>query len=699
MLLYISVRMEYLRIKNMHHTSCDSSTPTENRKKSQYMPSYIQKTGIVFVKPNLGKYEAKFTVDFHVQSIVPMAKTVLYGNSFAAALSSRTKKMKITERQEVVGEVINVSEIIDVCKEKLYNHGDKVRESYLLHDYKEPVTKKNMVVDAGIQLERIGSDTNNCNILYEMAVRHPRCKEENYTHTEECTQKLFVSVKPCINLSEKVFIMNVKGKVTAVIKDDYNKNVLLTNSGNISLKNSKDLLVFTENKTVFEPFISMVAPLDLNKESHDSIGEGGEIIIGMEEGRFNAEIVNSIKEFEEMIDDDKIILPQFIAKEDAKNIQMTMLAGGYGSRAEYTFAPADGIFHGIEEGAQSTKGVFRTPTGLTPMETTMISLHMAGLLDCSKGSFGIGKNVRFYLNKSGINKGNGGFTIDLYNKSIGEQKCEFIFPNDSISRMPIAISKAADLMNSGKAAIAMIAKKVPDYEAKGNYGIMKLSEENEILEFAEKPHVIEEGFADKDNNCFSNTFQFAVSREAFEALRLIDPYFSSSLKGSETRDWSKQLIPTIMVLSKFDTPEEMKSKLRVVAGMDSDPHYIDFLDSVPNEILITAKNILKGQKVYAVPTDESWSDVGQLSALYENAMQIAKGEFKLLDFERHNVIRCVNPYTGLVAMTPEERIKIEEKYDIYGQVMAIPQIKAVDQNILNYPEIKKALIINEKSYK
>lgn len=680
----------------MQQTGCDSSTPTENRKKSQYMPSYIQKTGVVFVKPNAGRYEAKFTVDFQVQSIVPMAKTVLYGNTFAAALSSKTKKMKITEKQEEVGEVINVSEIIDFCKGNLHHHGDKVRETYILHDYKEPVTKRNMLVDAGIQLERIGSDDNNCNILYEMVVRPPRCKYEDYTPTVECTQKLFVSLKPCVNISERVFVMNVKGKLTAVVKDDYNKNVLLTNSGNVSLKNSKDLLVFTENSNSFEPFVPMVAPLNLNKEIMPSIGDGGEIIIGMEDGRFNAEIINSIKEFEDMINNEEVVLPQFFAKKGANNIQMTMLAGGYGSRAEYTFAPADGIFHGIEDGAQSTKGVFRTPTGLTPMETTMISLHIAGLLDCSKGKFGIGKNVKFYLNKSGVNKGNGGFTIDLYNKSISNQKCEFIFPNDSISRMPVAISEAADLMNLGKAAIAMIAKKVPDYEARDTYGIMKLSEENEILEFAEKPHEIEQGFADSNNYCFANTFQFAVSRESFEALRLIDPYFSSSLKGSETRDWSKQLIPTIMVLSKFDTPQEMKSQLRVVAGMSTNPDYIDFLDSVPDEILLEAKSILKGQKVYAVPTDESWSDVGQLSALYENAMQIAKGEFKLLDFERHNVIRSVNTYTGLVAMTPLEKIKIEEKYDIFGQIMAIPEIKRVDQNILNHPGIKDAIIINER---
>ena len=74
-----------------------------------------------------------------------------------------------------------------------------------------------------------------------------------------------------------------------------------------------------------------------------------------------------------------------------------MLAGGFGSRAEYTNASSSAIFHDVEGGAQSTKGVFRTATGLTPMETTFVSLHNAGLLDCSPKNLGIGKNIKFYL--------------------------------------------------------------------------------------------------------------------------------------------------------------------------------------------------------------------------------------------------------------------------------------------------------------
>ena len=190
-------------------------------------------------------------------------------------------------------------------------------------------------------------------------------------------------------------------------------------------------------------------------------------------------------------------------------------------------------------------------------------------------------------------------------------------------------------------------------------------------------------FIDEDGNCLTNTFQFAVSKEAFEALELIEPYFSSALKGKETRDWSKQLVPTIIVLSQFETPEEMRDNLPKIVGEDANPKYVNFLESIPDEILMQAKEMLHGQKVSAVPTSEAWADVGQAEALYDVTMEIARGNFEVTDFERKHVLDSINPRTGLVAMTPEQKAEIEEGYDIDGEVMVVPRAKAVSPDILN----------------
>ena len=64
-------------------------------------------------------------------------------------------------------------------------------------------------------------------------------------------------------------------------------------------------------------------------------------------------------------------------------------------------------------------------------------------------------------------------------------------------------------------------------------------------------------------------------------------------------------------------------------------------------------------------------------------MQIASGDFPLEDFERKHVLDSVNTQTGLVASSPEQKAEIEDKYDIEGQVMAVPKAKAVSGDIID----------------
>ena len=94
----------------------------------------------------------------------------------------------------------------------------------------------------------------------------------------------------------------------------------------------------------------------------------------MEDGRFVGELIKSIEDFSKKVESGQVLLDPFVQKEGADKVQLAMLAGGFGSRAEYTNASSSAIFHGEKGGAQSTKGVFQTATGLTPMETTFITL-------------------------------------------------------------------------------------------------------------------------------------------------------------------------------------------------------------------------------------------------------------------------------------------------------------------------------------
>ena len=490
-----------------------------------------------------------------------------------------------------------------------------------------------------------------------------------------------------------VYLMETKGKLSAVVDDRNLGLVLISNNGDIKAVSNMEPTVSVDAKTnkgvTVAPFVAPPKDVD-NTKTGPSIGEGTDLVIGMEEGRFVPEIIKSIEDFVEKVNNDEIVLPQFKAAENAQSTQLAMLAGGFGSRAEYTNASSNGILNSEydPEGAQNTKGTFKTPTGLTPMETTFVSLHKAGLLDCSKGKLKIGDNIKFYLNQSGVNKGNGGFTVDLYDKMAREgRESLVVLPNDSLSRMPKAAAKMAEIMNSGDAAIAMIAKTIPSDVAKGTFGIMKINEETqEIEEFAEKPKEIPEGY-EHNGMCFTNTFQFSVSKEAFEALDVLKDEFKY-INGKESRDWSKFFVPVLMSLTQSKDAEEAREKL--VKSLGHGCAQIDL------DLIAKAKDILGDQKIYAVPTDESWADVGSMGEMYKTMMDIAKGTFKLEPFERNNVLDSVNTQTGLVASSKADREKIEAKYNCLGSVMAVPKAEKVDPVIVDKYITDGLVTINPK---
>ncbi len=610
---------------------------------------------------------------------VNTAKTVTFGRSLNSALDNLRSSM-VTCRDlskgmkgEPVGYHIPVSELVDEYNDELPQECDAIKTNITLNETDDKITQ------ARTQIKKMPDG-----ILYEMAVRQPRNKDERVDKSIPLSQKIKITQDPFIE--EKTYVLDTKGKLMAVIEDG--RNVILTNAGDVTkITGSNDRLkVNTEQlNNSFKPFIPKAQKVE-DKEIKPSIGEGTEIVIGMEDGRFVPEIIDSIESFERKVNNGEIVLNQFVANPDAKNIQLVMLAGGFGSRAEYTNASSDGIFHNKKDGAQSTKGVFRTATGLTPMETTFISLHNAGLLDCSKGKLKIGDNIKFYLNASGINKGNGGFTVDLYNKMDRPgRKSIALFPNDSMSRLTNASANMAKLINSGNAAIAMIAKEVKTEDARGNLGIMKLGKDNEIIEFAEKPKVIPDGY-EKDGKCLTNTFQFAVSQEAFDALSNLEPFFPAG-KGKEPRDWSKTFMPIIMTLTQKDDINEIRNDIEKVVGAEK--------NSIPLNVIEYSKGLLDGQKVYAVPTDEPWADCGTLNALYHTTMQIASNDFELEDFERKHVLDSINTQTGLVASTPEQKNAIESKYDINGQVMVVPKAVKVNPEIVDKYIKDKLITINE----
>ncbi len=608
---------------------------------------------------------------------INLAKSISFGQSLTSVLDELNTSMVTCQdlskgkKGEKVGSKVDVTRLIDRYGKELPKIGDAVKTNVEVDSNKD----KGTVTEARTQLKRT---TNG--LLYEMSVRIPRKINDNPDQRLPLTQNIQITQGD--KSDEKAYVLNTKGKLMAVVEDG--NNVLLTNAGAFhkksDKKNAKLDVETVQDSNTFVPFTPQ--PQDVKIREHmPSIGEGTEIVIGMEDGRFVPEIIDSIKTFIDKVNNDEIILDQFVAAPDAKNTQLTMLAGGFGSRAEYTNASSDGIFHNKQDGAQSTKGVFRTATGLTPMETTFISLHNAGLLDCSKGKIKIGDNIKFYLNASGVNKGNGGFTVDLYNmmERTG-RKSLTLFPNDSMSRMTNATKKMTEIMNSGNAAIVMIAKEVDSETAKGNFGIMKLGKDNEILEFAEKPKEIPDGY-EKDGKCLTNTFQFSVSKEAFKALSIIEKYLPTT-KGKEPKDWSGTYVPILMALTQKDDADEINMFITNAINAKKKKNEQRDIVIIPREIIGLAKHILKGQKIYAVPTSEPWADCGTLNQLYHTTMQIANGDFPLEDFERKHVLDSINTETGLVASTPKQKETIESKYDIKGQVMVVPKAKKVDDKIV-----------------
>ena len=520
-------------------------------------------------------------------------------------------------------------------------------------------------------------------------------RDRNKPLRQELVVKLSHKEDGTTATKEDAYILDTKGNFMAVVEDG--DSVLMLDSGSLKKKDSKqgalEIIAHkydskTGKENVFTPFhyqpsiLSREVANQARAEKVEKLvaekgwiknGEGTEIVIGMQDGRFVEELKDSIITFKEKIANGEVELPEFYANPNAKDVRLVMLAGGFGSRAEFTNASSDAIFHDIDDGAQSTKGVFRTATGLTPMETTLISLHLAGMLDLNKIEFeGPKANIKFYLNKSIVNKGNGGFTLDLVkalNAKFGHKKSSMMFANDAMSRTTDAIISSVDKMANNDSAVVMIAKEVKSQDCIKTFGIMKTNDQGQVLDFAEKPAIIPEGY-EKNGNCMTNAFQFAVTDEAFEIFDRVEPYFSKTDDAKETRDWSKQYIPIIKTLSEESNYDVIRAKLAPIFGPNSTP--------LDDATITWAKDKLNGKKIYAVPTSEPWADCGQLNALAYTTSQIASGEFRLEPFEQENVLKCVNLQTGLIASSPAQKREIEDKYHIHGQVMVVPQALQAD---------------------
>ncbi len=636
----------------------------------------------------LGAYQAYNGIKF--------ASSISFGSSFADAFDELSKSMVTCEDEEhkkkgeVVGSRVDVSKLTTKFIDDLPRYDDAIKTTIPVEVKKEG-DEIVSIKDARTQIKK-GSGNK---MKFEMTVRPPRRPNEKPSVVDDVEQNIEIQIVPyrivldennqrhMVGTEETAYILNTKGKLMAVIEDG--QNVLLTNTGKLHKKNPNNNSLSvdaTQKGNVYHPFAINNIP-EVRLKAGGSLGEGTEIVIGLEEGRFIPEIIESIEDFQRKIENGEIVLDTFIPAKDVKNIQIGMLAGGFGSRAEYANASSSKIMHGKKDGSNLTKGCFRTATGLTPMETSFISLHKAGYLDCSKGNFGIGKNVKFYINDSGKNGGNGSFSVDLYNTMQREgRKSLLILPNDAMSRIPIALEKINQKINSGEAAMVMVAKEVESKDAH-SLGIMKIFDNGEIDDFDEKPPVIQPGYEDKNGKCFANTFQFAVSKEAFDVLNMLEPVFAqkdatdivAGKKNKESRDWSKTYTQVLLAITKYDNAIAMNKRIKKKTGID-----------IPLSQLETAKAMLGNQKIYAIKSDEPWADCGTLNALYDTTMKIANGEFPLEDFERAHVLNSVNTQTGLVASTPEQKAQIEAKYDIDGQVMVVPKAKPADIDVIERNE-------------
>ena len=672
MLNKISFADNTVNVKNLRQTS------TCGIKKGNNASNVIQFTGN---SANLGA--DKLANAYKGYNNIGLASTVSFTGSLASAFNELNQSMVTCKDEEhgkkgeEVGSRVAVSKIASRFKDDLPHYGDAIKTTIQIAEDEDNDT----VTDARTQIKKLEGD----DIRFEMTVRQPINKFEKPVRQEEIQQSLKFDLAPrrleydiednesIKGTKEAAYVLNTKGKLMAVIQD--NDSVLLTNAGTVEKKDDKEgrLKVVTEQyKNEFKSFKVADVPVVSDRKG-GSLGGGTELVIGLEDGRFVPEIISSIAEFVEKVDKGEIVLDEFVPAEGAKNMQLSMLSGGFGSRAEYTNASSGKIMYDNPDGSNLTKGCFRTATGLTPMETTFISLHKAGLLDCSKENLGIGKNIRFYLNDSGINSGNGSFTVGMYDTMERENRDSLlILPNDAMSRLPKALSQMTQIMNTGNAAVVMIAKEVDKEDARGSLGIMKINDKGEIEQFAEKPKEFAAGYVDKNGKCFANTFQFAVSKEAFEALSILEPYLPEHDSSKEARDWSKVLTPVLMALTQNNDTSLMKEQIKNSINKE-----------IPEEALKEAKDVLGNQKIYAVKSNEPWADCGTLNALYHTIMQIASNDFPLEDFERKHVLDSVNTETGLVASSSEQKEKIESKYNIKGQVMAVPKAESVSDDVID----------------
>ena len=629
------------------------------------------------------------------------AKTIKFTGALVGAFQDLNSAMVTCKTEnskgEEVGSVANVNHLLFDFNGEFKQVDDAIKTTIKIGE--KEVNGRKLPYYARTQVKMVGpSDIEGTNdLMFEMAVRKPSDTGLTGGKCDKLPQLIDITLTPTNykgqGTKEQAYILNTKGNLMAAVEGP--DDVILTNAGTITKKNPIDGALEVVaiqrdeygNPNTFVPFNPEPQPV-LMRAAQPSEGKGTEVIIGMENERFVDEIKASIKSFVEKVQNKKIVLDKFVEAPNAKNTQLIMLAGGFGSRAEYANASSSAIFHNKKNGSQCTKGVFRTATGLTPMETTFVTLHKAGLLNCSADTLKIGDNIKFYLNKD-INRGNGGYTVGLSKKMDRQDaKSIMVLPNDSMSRMTNAVIKAKQLIDSGDAAIAMIAKKVAAKDCIKNFGIMKLGHNNEILEFAEKPETIPAGYADRDNMCLTNTFQFTVSKEALKVLDLVEPFYNPNSEKKETRDWSKQYIPVIQYISQLDNNDEIRNKLAKSFGYDDPKEF-----RLDDETIRQAKAILGKQKLIAVPTDEPWADCGSLNQLYYTTMQIAHNNFKLEDFERANVLRCVDTRKGLIASYPEQLKRVLKKYNVTGQVMAVPMAKKVD------PEYIKDIpvVVNEPS--
>lgn len=554
------------------------------------------------------------------------------------------------------------------------------------------------VVDTRMKVKRGLNDE----FSLKAIVREPRPENsEDPGATANWIQKFDITQNP-FKSGYQAFMLNTRGNLMGVIEDKAENVALLTNSGSIVSKNQADgaLKMIVENpKNQYTPFIPSV-PEVADKPFEPSIGKGAKLVISMQDGRYTAETMKAIADFVNKVKSGEIDFGPFVQAEGADKAKIILLAGGYGSRAEHANVASDRIFHfnakdssdvrSEKKLGQTNKGIVKSPTGLNSMETTFKTLHDAGILNCSKDALEIGKNIEFYINASPVNRGNGGFTLDVY-KNMKEQGIEnyIVVPNDAFSRMTNATKDVLNFANTGKSAMTMIAKEVEPKDAIKNLGIMKIAEDGEILGFAEKPASIPEGYQLENGKCASNTFQFSVNKDTFEALTILEDCLANKVRTSEkkeSRDWSKCFTPIIMSITQNEDLEKIQKE--VAKLLDTS------VDNLPIEKIQEVKNILADKKVTAIPTSEPWVDAGTLNAYYQTAMQIASGDFKLSATERNNALKCINTETGLVTNSPELRAKIENKYDIKGEVVVVEKAPYLDDNAVKN-EFKEYITYNK----